>query len=91
MNMDDRPVDGMCCDCKFYYDEDIPDTVGCGECRYGPPTALPISGRMEMYHGRAFPLVSEYDWCWQFEKKPVEIKMKKISEEEIECLMKITK
>jgi len=69
MNMDKRPVEGMCIDCKYYYDEDIPDTVGCGECRYGPPTAMPIFGK-GAYHDEAFPLVSEYDWCWRFEKKP---------------------
>jgi hypothetical protein len=69
MNMDKRPVEGMCIDCKYYYDEDIPDTVGCGECRYGPPTAMPIFGKGD-YHAEAFPLVSEYEWCWKFEKKP---------------------
>ena len=69
MNMDKRPVDGICIDCKYYYDEEIPDTVGCGECRYGPPTAMPIFGKGD-YHAEAFPLVSEYDWCWKFEKKP---------------------
>jgi hypothetical protein len=69
MNIDKRPVDDMCIDCKYYYDEDIPDTVGCGECRYGPPTAMPIFGQ-GVYHSSAFPLVSEYEWCWRFEKKP---------------------
>lgn len=68
MNMDKRPIEGMCIDCKYYYDEDIPDTCGCGECRYGPPAAMPIFGKGD-YHARAFPLVSEYDWCWKFEKK----------------------
>ena len=69
MNMDKRPVEGMCMDCKYYYDEEIPDTVGCGECRYGPPAAMPIFGR-GVYHESAFPLVSEYEWCWRFEEKP---------------------
>jgi hypothetical protein len=69
MNIDKRPINGMCSDCQYYYDEDIPDTVGCGECRYGPPSAMPISMRMSMYHDRAFPLVSEYDWCWRFKNK----------------------
>lgn len=69
MNMDKRPIDGMCIECKYYYDEEIPDTVGCGECRYGPPTAMPIFGQ-GVYHSSAFPLVSEYEWCWRFERKP---------------------
>lgn len=69
MNMDKRPVEGMCIDCKYYYDEDIPDTCGSGECRYGPPTAMPIFGQ-GCYHSGAFPMVSEYDWCWKFEIKP---------------------
>lgn len=68
MNMDERPVEGMCIDCRFYHDKNITDTVGCGECRFGPLTALPIFGR-DAYHTRAFPLVSEYDWRWKFEKK----------------------
>jgi hypothetical protein len=68
MSMSERPINGSCRRCKFYYDEDIPDTVGCGECRYVPPSAMPISMRMSMYHDRAFPLVSEYDWCWRFER-----------------------
>lgn len=57
-----------CMDCKYYYDDETPVTVGCGECRYGPPTALPILGPVA-YHHRAFPLVSEYDWCWRFVSK----------------------
>lgn len=69
MNMDERSVDGMCIDCKYYYDKDVPDTIGCGECRYGPPTAMPIFGQ-GVYHSSAFPLVSEYGWCWRFEKRP---------------------
>ena len=69
MNMDKRPVDNMCAECKYYYDEDTPDTCGSGECRYGPPTAMPIFGQGS-YHSGAFPMVSEYDWCWKFEKKP---------------------
>jgi len=68
MSVDKRPVDSMCIDCKYYYDEDVPDTCGCGECRYGPPTALPIFGKGD-YHAKAFPLVSEYEWCWRFERK----------------------
>jgi hypothetical protein len=28
-----------CSDCKWYYDEDLPN-VGCGECRRFPPTAI---------------------------------------------------
>ena len=67
--MDKRPVDNMCAECKYYYDEDTPDTCGSGECRYGPPTAMPIFGQGS-YHSGAFPMVSEYDWCWKFEKKP---------------------
>lgn len=67
--MDNRPKEvGMCMDCKYYFDKDIPDSVGCGECRYGPPTAMPIFGH-GYYHDRAFPLVSEYEWCWRFEDK----------------------
>lgn len=67
--MDRAKTVGMCMDCKFYFDDEIPDTVGCGECRYGPPTAMPIFGKLGEYHERAFPLVSEYDWCWRFENK----------------------
>jgi len=69
MNIDDRSVDGACMDCKFYYDEHIPDTVGCGECRFGPPTATPHFGA-GVYYMAAFPVISEYDWCWRFERKP---------------------
>lgn len=68
MKIDKRPVEGMCCECRFYYDGFIPDTVGCGECRFGPPTAMPIiMPSPPPYHSAAFPLVSEYDWCWRFE------------------------
>ena len=62
-----------CMNCKFYYDDEIPDTVGCGECRYGPPTALPIFGKYEAYHNRAFPLVSEFDWCWRYIVKDLDV------------------
>jgi len=75
--MDKRPVDVYCMDCMFYFDEEIPDTVGCGECRYGPPTALPIFGH-GYYHSRAFPLVSEYDWCWRYQE---DVKRKREREE----------
>lgn len=68
MNIDERPVEGMCMDCKFYYDKDVPNTCGSGECRHGSPTAMPIFGQGS-YHARAFPLVSEYDWCWRFERQ----------------------
>ena len=67
--IDKRPVQGQCSECKYYYDREIPPTVGCGECRYGPPTALPIFTARQVYHDAAFPLVSEYEWCWRFEKK----------------------
>ena len=68
MTTDNRPIEVYCMECKFYYDNEIPPGCGCGECRYGPPTALP---RFEgnTYHNKAFPLVSEYEWCWRFEKK----------------------
>ena len=68
MQIDKRTVEGSCYECMFYYDADTPDTCGCGECRFGPPTALPIFGRGDYNHA-AFPLVSEYDWCWRFVKK----------------------
>ncbi len=59
---------GECMDCKFYYDDRIPDTVGCGECRYGPPTAI-YEGHTSPYASAVFPLVSEYGWCGRFEQK----------------------
>jgi hypothetical protein len=68
MKLDKRSVEGMCFDCKFWYTENTPITTGCGECRYGPPTALPIFGRFDN-HTAAFPYVSEYEWCWRFERK----------------------
>jgi hypothetical protein len=67
MNIDDRSVDGACMDCKFYYDEHLPD-IGCGECRFGPPTAMPHFGA-GVYYMAAFPVTSEYGWCWRFERK----------------------
>lgn len=65
---DERPIQGQCSDCRFYFDKETPETVGCGECRFGPPTALPIFER-GAYHMAAFPLVSEYGWCWKFTQK----------------------
>lgn len=71
MSMDERSVNGMCIECKYYYDKEIPDTVGCGECRYGPPTATKNDASvMTGYYPAHFPLVSEYEWCWKFEHKP---------------------
>jgi hypothetical protein len=71
--MDKRPIDGICIKCEYYYDKEVPDTIGCGECRFGPPTAQPLFNRA-VYHDGAFPLVSEYDWCWRFDsKKPTEL------------------
>jgi hypothetical protein len=59
---------GECMDCKFYYDDKIPITVGCGECRYGPPTAIDPLGH-GTYFGGHFPVVSECEWCGRFEQK----------------------
>lgn len=69
MNMDKRPVNGMCLDCKYYYDEELPD-IGCGECRYGPPTAIKSEASIvNGYYSAHYPLVSEYGWCWKFTQK----------------------
>lgn len=57
-----------CSDCKFYHDEDVPDTIGCGECICNPPTAIEPHGGNTHYMGH-FPLVSEYMSCGKFEMK----------------------
>jgi Zn finger protein HypA/HybF involved in hydrogenase expression len=70
MSMDHRPVDGMCMDCKYYYDGRVPDSIGCGECRYGPPSAIKHeSSIINGYYSGKFPLVSEYEWCWKFTQR----------------------
>lgn len=63
-------IEKNCYDCKFYDDSNIPVTVGCGECRYGPPTAT-----LAIF-GRAFPIVSECDWCWRFELDVEQVKQR---------------
>ena len=68
MYLNKRRADGQCSDCMFYYDEETFVTTGCGECRYGPPTAMPIFNKHDEYHMGQFPVVSEYDWCWRFIK-----------------------
>jgi hypothetical protein len=70
---DDRwpPSKDTCNDCKWWYPvtpfgDDLTDT-GCGECRYGPPTAIEVQHTTRF--SSAFPIVSEYDWCGRFERR----------------------
>lgn len=70
VKMDKRFVDGMCMDCKFYYDEELPQ-IGCGECRCNPPTPM-YDGRHSPYAMGVFPVIGEYGWCFKFEEKKEE-------------------
>jgi hypothetical protein len=57
----------FCMDCKSYHDEDLPITMGCGECRRFPPTAIK---KCEPYAMGYYPVISEYNLvCGEFVRK----------------------
>ena len=56
-----------CMNCKSYHDEDLPYTIGCGECRRFPPTAIKKCD--SPYAMGKYPMVSEYGpVCDEFKK-----------------------
>lgn len=68
----DKPVDyrqtnEICCRCRWWHRTEELDYIGCGECRYGPPTAIAIAFQKPPYGH--FPVISEYEWCGRWEAK----------------------
>jgi len=58
----------ICVMCKHYHDEDIADTIGCGECRRFPPTAIKKCD--DPYTMGRYPVISEYNNpCYEFEDR----------------------
>jgi hypothetical protein len=63
-----EPIKETCVDCKHYRDEDLPDTIGCGECRRFPPTAIKKCD--QPYAMGKYPVIGENNpICYEFENK----------------------